>query len=160
METKSVSSVKGLKGVAFSGNSLVMPTATAFKAGTVAKLAAGTGGNTVKQQLLNAIATLNGGMGCNSMQLFKAVAGGTGIQSIKALHQHTYGLVVKKQLVANCGSGKAGVQWFKINPRGFGIVHTTANGTRGVMGGGYTIPKTANKSLLAQVRAYNKAGVL
>lgn len=150
MEKTSVSSVKGIKGVAISGNNLVMPTPTAFKVGKGAKLSAGTGGNTVKQALLNAIATLNSGMGCNSVQLFKAVAPTTGIQSIKALHQHTYGLVVKKQLVANCGSGKAGVQWFKINPVGFGIIANV----------GYTVPKTANKSLLAQVRKHNKVAVL
>jgi len=150
MNSESVSSAKGLKGVAFKGNNLVMPNTTAFKVGKVAKLSTGTGGHTVKQVLLNAIATLNSGMGCNSMQLFKAVGGGTGIQSVKALHQHTYGLVVKKQLVANCGSGMAGIQWFKINPIGFGI---PANS-------GYSVPKTAPKGLLAQVRKYNKGAVL
>lgn len=127
----------------------------------------GAGHKGVKQALLNIIAcytpnpkiAITGYKGgnpqyINSKILLKGIAlKYPSIGSIAALHQHTYGL--RKNGLVLCGT-TIGVQQFVVNPAAFGVPMGKAK----MLGGGYTIPKSAPQNLVKQVRKINAGAVV
>lgn len=166
MKSDSISSVKGIKGVTTNkGGNFVVPV------GFGNHLYSGGAGHNkgIKQALLNFIAcyvpiakkpiTAYKGTNpahINSTILLSAITKQyPHITTIQKMHNHTYGL---RKIGIVLGGNTTGVQQFIINPLAFGVL--VGKGKHKVLGGGYTVPKKAPNSLLAQVRKVNGGCVL